>query len=471
MRRRLACALALVPCACSTEYAQIAADPGAGGASSSASCPSALADRLTITSVKVDSDIRYKRPGYDLFPADERIALARASDDSALVAWLDNALDNVHVTPLDHGFQRAGSDSLVPGTEISGLVAHPDGFALLVRGSDPGDPPVDPNGSGDDSAALLVVQRGGAPLLPVALTGTLGLGAPPEDHRHDCVGFMHGALAFNGQKYGAHFQSHGCVGNFNASFYTDKLVYVDPSGAFLEGGWDDKCSIDEDLRLLPGDDTFTALCMSSSVPFRGLNLLTTDPPRLLAEEFTTDGYCAGKFGSVVRLDDGSFVIAWLSRGPAMGSGNARQASKQANDIALVRLAADYQPLGPITWVTDTPDVAEINLHLARYGPNRLLLIWESFDQLRCSSLTCFGQRQGTYARLIDAAGNYLSESDTIDAPPNSADDLVVFSNGDVGWAFVPESDRSYSAVLPSDNGVPAVPAVREIRIARLRYCE
>jgi len=49
--------------------------------------------------------------------------------------------------------------------------------------------------------------------------------------------------------------------------------------------------------------------------------------------------------------------------------------------------------------------------------------------------------------------------------------MIVFPNKDVGWAFVPDSKRSYSDGLHLDSrGVPDVDNRRQISIARLIHC-
>src|SRR6266536_2271225 len=84
----------------------------------------------------------------------------------------------------------------------------------------------------------------------------------------------------------------------------------------------------------------------------------------------------------------------------------------------------------------------------------------------CDAGLCLGTYGGTHFRLADNQGNFLGPGEIIAAPPNSADDIAVFPNGDLGWAFVAE-DRSYSSPLTTLSGVPAVPAVRQVSVARL----
>lgn len=448
-----------------------AAGTGSSGTAGSAgenTCPSSLAERLSVTSFSTDVDVRYRRRGYDWFPTDERVVLAAGPAGDLRVAWLENAGQNVRVTPLDAAGERSGSDVIAKGYDVGGLVARENGFMLLLRGDDPGEPLSDPAANGEiATAALLVRFEGDSELFAAPLTGTASIVEDDrEDHRRDCASvWLKGRLAFNGEKYGAYFEVHGCEGNWSAPFYGDKLVYADDFGASVPGGWDWNCSINQGLRLLPeATGPFTSLCLSDGSPSRGLNWVSETGNVQLAEEMSTTGYSAGQFGSVVELAEDDYLVGWLSRG-------IDETARTATDIAFLHVGSDGMPTTPITWVLPTPETAEVNLHVAPYGSD-LLVVWDSIDDLRCSSTTCFGSYSGTHARLMDRSGTFLTPDETIDAPPAAYDDLVVLPDGDLAWAFVPDPDRDYSHQLPVDaDGIPDVPPHREIAVARLRYCE
>lgn len=475
--------VALSSTSCGTRFAETAelpSGPGdasggstgggsAGGRSgSSVPCPASLAARLTLTDVSVDDDIRYKRFAYDFFPADERVALAVGPNGAAQVAWLDNTLQTVHVTPLTPDGLRAEQDLVVSGNDLGGLVVRDDGFAVLTRRDDPGEPLSDPAArNAIAKAALLVRFRDGREAFAAPLTGTAQIDESlTNGRRRDCAATpLLSRLAFDGSRYGAYFVVHGCTGHPKASFYADKLSYVDDSGAHRAGGWAWNCSINQGLRLLPGAGPFTPFCLSDGAPYPGLNLVIEGkPPVHLSRETVEQGYSAAQFGSVVRMGDGRTLVGWLSRG--FGS-----ELKRAPDMAILQLDSDYTPQTGRTWLAETPTIAETNLHLAPYGPDRLLVVWDSIETTRCDEHTCFGTYTGTHLRLIDPDGNFLTEDEVLPVPPNSEDDIAVFPNGDLGWAFVPEETRSYAMPLTTDRfGVPRVPAKRQLRVARLRYC-
>jgi hypothetical protein len=455
-------------CSTPTRFAQTAREVSAPD-SAAASCPESLADRLTVTQIDLDVDIRYRRSSYDNFPVDERVALGVVPDGSGYVAWIENATGNLRVTPLDSHLLRRAPDVAVPGADIGGLVAHDDGFALLTRRADPGIAPVDPEQLGAvEKAAFLVRYRDRTEAFAVPLTGTLSITHSADPSARDCTAFfLYGRLAWNGAKYGAYFQVHGCAGDPHAPGYGDKLVYADDRGRYVKGGWNWNCSSNQGLRLLAETDAFSAICLSDAAPFAGVNLVVDGrAAQQLSGELTTSGMVQGQLGSLVKLDDDSYAIGWLSRAVS-----ANAAPKGAYDIALLRLGPDYTPLAPKTWPVETATLAETNLHVAPYGPDRLLFVWETISDLSCTGMSCFGTRVGTLARLMDRNGNWVSPETLIDAVPNTGDDIVVFPNGDLGWAFVPDPARSYANEVQTDrNGVASVPSKRRVSVARLRYC-
>jgi len=476
--------LGLCALGCGTKIAQTATKPNelnSGDGGLPASCGSTLASRLVITTIDVDDDIRYKREGYDNVQTDARIAFSVAPNGNIYVAWTNNSFDTVHVTPLSAFQTRLDADTLIPGYDIGGLVAQDDGFTLLLNRDDPGTPLVNPNPSDKPygKAAVAVRLRGGSIAFADALTGTASIvnASNPLD---DCSPErFDGRLAFQGGKYGAYFTVHGCQGDAHESYYADKLAYFDDQGAAVTGGWNWGCQIDEDMRIVPESGAFTSLCMTDNSSSGGMTLAqqgatSGDNPTLtlLAPEFVQRNVCAGQFGSVIKLADGSYDVIWLSRAGA--NSDDSQPAKPANDIALMHLTAAYSP-SAITWITDTPDIDEMNLHVAAYGPSRLLVAWDSVENFDCSrfpyDVTCLGSYTGTHFMLIDTQGNPLMPDEVLPAPPNSRDDMALFPNGDVGWAFVPDPARDYNTTLNVDaQKVPLVPAIRQISIARLLYC-
>ena len=450
----------------------------AGTAASIKGCPESLDQRLTVSTIDSGGyDIRYKKVGYDGFPLDESVLLSVSPRGRMLLAFRENSGTKLRLVTLNQQLTRDGSDLIVWAIDLGGLIAHDDGsFALLTRRDDTGEQLVDPTLPDTvGKAAVLIHILGTRELFNPALTGTTSITRTSNAVARDCAPSMSGRLAWNGAKYGAFFGVRGCQGDPHEGLDGSKLVYVDPDGNYLEGGWSWTCTGQQGMRLLPNSTSFTALCVSADTPFAGLNLVTEGtPPRQLAPEAVASDYAGGSFGSVVRMADGTYIVGWLSRGVPDSMATAKHPnvpSKTAPDIALLHLGADYAVLGPRLWLAETPGVAETNLHLAPYGPNRLLVVWDNIERLNCTARTCWGTYTGTSARLIDLQGNFLTPDVRIDAPPNSEQDIVVFPNNDLGWAFVPDDARNYAEPLPNNRGVPTVPTKRRLSVARLRYCE
>jgi len=462
-------------CSCSTKIAQTTYEippAAATGAGLPPTCGPTLKERLSVTSFQVDADIRYKLEGINQFPLDERIAFSAQPNGMAKVAWLDNGFANVHVTPLTVQGTRLAPDTVVEGIDLGGLIALDDGFTVLTRRADPGDPiNDDPNEGPIAKAAFLVRHQNGAELFGVPLTGTKNITDDQGNRRNDCSTTLQGRIVYNGSKYGAYFVVHGCRGSFAEGAYGDKLVYADDLGRYVRGGWPWGCSHDLSLRLVKEDDVFTSLCFSDHYPDTGLNLVIADQQsKQIAPEYTNPGYSAGKFGSVVKLGDGRYFVGWLSRGVDLDRmGNVSGPAMGPHDIAFTHLSRDRAPAGKNSWLMSTPDIDEQNLHFAPYGPDRILVVWDSIEKAQCMNGTCQGTYGGTHFRLIDGEGNFLTPEEILEAPPNSSDDIALFPNRDLGWAFAAEQ-RDYSKPLDIVNGVPNVAPVRQINVARFTYC-
>jgi hypothetical protein len=100
-------------------------------------------------------------------------------------------------------------------------------------------------------------------------------------------------------------------------------------------------------------------------------------------------------------------------------------------------------------------------------------VWETIDSPAFSSSNGYstGVYGGTHFRLVDAQGNTASDEEVLpDAiAPNGPDDIVQFSNLDLGWAYVPEAERNFQTPVTAA-ALPSLPVVSEIRFVRLTWC-
>jgi hypothetical protein len=202
-----------------------------------------LAARLTTTRVSLPARLGYLQPGYNNLPEWTRVDVATAPDGTAWAAW--PAADGIHVTPLNTAGARKANDIVIKGTtEVSGLVAFNNGFTLLTRVPD--------QNKWHETAAALISYRNGKRVFETRLTSAA---------TDDTAPVLDGALAWNGQEYGAYFVVHGAGGPADGHF-GDKLVYVSAAGRIRGGGWPWGCSHNEGVALSPGPTgKFPSLCL------------------------------------------------------------------------------------------------------------------------------------------------------------------------------------------------------------------
>jgi hypothetical protein len=200
-----------------------------------------------------------------------------------------------------------------------------------------------------------------------------------------------------------------------------------------------------------------------------LNLVVSGLPyRHLAYEYTTDGYSGGELGSIVKLSDGRYFVAWASRGVRATNTLPIEVAMDTHDIGFVVLSGDYVPLTRPDWLFSTPNVDEINFHLAPYG-DRLLAVWETVNNPVCRSGVCVGAYGGTHVRLFRTDGSPVGPAEDIPWAPNGGDDIVVLPDFDLAWAFAGDA-RDPSTLINAASGAPSVPPTRQIGIARFALC-
>jgi hypothetical protein len=321
-------------------------------------------------------------------------------------------------------------------------------------------------------AAFLLRYRSGAQAFALALTGTT---SPAPSLVYSSA--LTGQLAWNGNRYGAYFAVHAGTGSPMAGVWADQLSYTDDQGHLLSGGFPWGCSHDTGLRILAEPSgPFSAACLSDGSPQTGLNWMTEGAQQHLAFEEQWDGYTAGRFGSLVEISDGSHLVVWSSRGDGgqkpgsagtSGTLSFHARAMDAPDLAMLRVAANGSPEGPVTWLTRTPTQPEITVHVAPYGTDRYLVIWARLQSCQYDTGNCYGPFDGVFARIIDAAGNAQSGDEQLPAWPTDDANLTVFPGGDIGWAFVD--------ALPSYTGrigpTTTVPPRHTLSIARLQACQ
>jgi hypothetical protein len=409
-----------------------------------------LSERLTVTRIGLPTALPYLQSGYNGLPEWARIDTAVAPDGTLRVAW--PASGSIHVTPLTAALKRAGADTVVDDAqEVSGLVAHKGGFALFTRLPD--------SNKWNETAAHLVRYSDTGRLFDTALTGTA---------THDTARVLVGQLRWNGSKYGAYFVVHGAGGSTDGHF-GDKLRYVSSQGKVLDGGWNWGCSHNQGTALLPSDSgPFPSLCGDDwrSGIFVSTGIGAPNEAPLISREECWAGYCGGTPGGFVRIGS-RYAVAFTTRGTASqapdgtGRGYKVTARTQTHQVALRFLSDPSTPSGSVKTLTSALSVDNVNVRLAPYGKDRMMISWESYADARCSQGTCTGRFTGTHLRLIDTAGKFLTGDLTVRA--RIAGDIASLPNGDLVWAFADEKPDRTGPL----NG--ASPTTRTLSVTRLAY--
>ncbi|MGW3100395.1 hypothetical protein [Streptomyces sp. NPDC001100] len=410
----------------------------------------------TSTTVALTAKFPYLTAGYNNTRQWTRTSTAVAPNGTLRVAW--PAADGVHVTPLNAAGVRSGADTVVKGAkEVGGLVAHNDGFALLTRVAD--------TNKWKETAAAIIRYTNGKQTFRTKLTGTASNDTSPG---------LDGQLVWNGSKYGAYFVVHG-AGGFADGHFGDKLAYINAKGAKLSGGWSWGCSHNEGIALhAETSGAFTSLCFDDwrSGLFVSTGIGAPDVAPVVQREQCWAGYCGGTFpgrtGDLVKSASGRYATAFASRGAASAKKNAADSSGRGwtvtpktstHQVAVAFMANRNSGPGKAIHLTSAAGTENVDVHIAPYGKDRLLVSWESLKGAKCAAGTCTGTFTGTHLRLIDWNGKFQSADKVVSA--RITGDIAVLKNGTLTWAYAPVTP-TYASPL---NG--ASPTATSLRIARL----
>ncbi|MFM9591209.1 hypothetical protein ACKI1J_43430 [Streptomyces scabiei] len=419
--------------------------------------PAAGGLTVTHTTVALSAKFPYLSAGYNNSREWTRTATAVAPNGTLRVAW--PAADGVHVTPLTAAGKRSGADTVVKGTkEVGGLVAHNDGFALLTRVAD--------SNKWKETAAALIRYRNGEQTWRTRLTGT---------STHDTAPLLDGQLAWNGTKYGAYFVVHG-AGGFADGHFGDKLSYVGAKGGKLDGGWGWGCSHNEGIALrAETSGAFASLCFDDwrSGLFVSTGIAAPDDAPVVRREQCWAGYCGGTFagrtGDLVKSSTGRYATAFGSRGAASARKNPDDSSGRGwtvkpktstHQVALAFLKNRTTPAGKPVYLTSAKGTEHVNVRVAPYGKDRLLVSYETLENATCASGTCTGTFTGTHLRLVDWNGKLQGADQVVKA--RIPGDVAVLKDGTLTWAYAPVTP-SYTTALTG-----ASPTTKTLRIARLK---
>ncbi|CAE6470750.1 unnamed protein product [Rhizoctonia solani] len=443
-----------------------------------AALPATLA-ALSASSLKISDDTLTLPTSFDPIqaaywtglPNHRRTPFAVSPDGkSAFLAFLSAAKDAVYVQPVNPTTFAANGDAvkIANAKEAGGLVAHNDGFAIMVTlpvsGSDapPNSYPV----------TTLIRYKNGSQAWSTPLNGpgvhvSDGLSASPD---------MNGDLVYSTESglYGAYFVVTAYSG-WASGHFGDSVQYVNDDGKLQNiaqsSSWG--CSHNTGIAFEAASaPPFASVCAED----HGAIWLNTDTRSMngikIANENVTNGVSgepmggmSGSYSNLAALDGGRYIFAWQSRGAVnltpdswMGDGFTQASPRWLNhNVAIATMDAKNKLAGSqaistvgaasgddqVNWLTKEDGVDHRNVRVAAAGSGQLAVVtWEQLTSPKCEPvpLSCTGTFSGTFAQLVDATGT----GSTVGAAVNLGKDVTV--SGDmvtigtkVCWPFVKQT--------------------------------
>jgi len=358
-------------------------DGGVGGdidAGWTGPCPPTLAERLRVT--EIPSVMRSRLPTY----------LDPLGDGGARLAYLSGG--EIRIARLD-AREQVEATVATEGNDVSGLVSHGDGAALLVY-RDP------------DVMVLVRIEEDGTERFTTTMVGEVD---------HSVVGSKYitrdphyGRLRWTGDGYAAYL-GHNQTWDDGIGHQGDLLWYYDASGARREGGWDWGCSHSLAVRFHyhQGLDSPFTSCDSEGGVYLNGSFRTLIPD-------------ADHGGGIAPLSDG-VLVAYSHRGEAFNT-----------NLSIARVGADLSVSEQSVVSTEGP---HLGVHLAPYGPDAYLVGWIGGSTF--TPWDSFGQ--ATIA-LINADGSVVIGPENVAAGASPREDYVVLANGDIAWTAYPAESTS-----------------------------
>ncbi|CAE6474071.1 unnamed protein product [Rhizoctonia solani] len=443
-----------------------------------AALPAALA-ALSASSLKVSDDTLTLPVSFDPIqaaywtglPNHRRTPFAVSPDGkSAFLAFLSAAKDAVYVQPVNPTTFAANGDAvkIANAKEAGGLVAHNDGFAIMVTlpvsGTDapPNSYPV----------ATLIRYKNGSQAWSTALNGpgvhvSDGLSASPD---------MNGDLVYSAESglYGAYFVVTAYSG-WASGHFGDSIQYVNDDGKLQNlaqsSSWG--CSHNTGIAFEAASaPPFASVCAED----HGAIWLNTDTRSMngikIANENVTNGVSgepmggmSGSYSNLAALDGGRYIFAWQSRGAVnltpdswMGDGFTQASPRWLNhNVAIATMDAKNKLAGnqaistvgaasgddQVKWLTKVEGTDHRNVRVAAAGSGQLAVVtWEELTNPTCEPvpLSCTGTFSGTYAQLVDATGTGSTVGDAVNLGKDVtvSGDMVTIGTK-VCWPFVKQT--------------------------------
>ncbi len=353
-----------------------------------------LSKRLKVVDVPVDVEINVGQGidnpssfynGRALRP----VMYAPQPNGGAKIGWTDVA-GKIHITPVDKNAKRAGDDVTIDTGKLRDLVAHDDGSAALVL---------------RNGGMYLHRIKNGESVFQIRLISNW------------CRDIHWGSLAFNGEKYCAYFAIHG------GGHEGDALRYISPEGKILNGGWNWGVSHSIDMRLAVADKKFMPLALSDAYPGTGI-YFNHNQKRVTYVWGDRAGNTGGRIGGMVPVGDKMFVAF-----------TSKQGGRQHWTAALADFTQKPPHKQSVHKYLRDSDSDQVNVKLARYGKDRLLVSWLEKD----SSDRKF--------QMYDSSAKPIGGLETLPVRASARADLKTLNNGDVIWAHTWGDDKKKLKVV------------------------
>ncbi|KAJ5083740.1 hypothetical protein N7456_013167 [Penicillium angulare] len=388
---------------------------------------------------------------------------------SAYIAYLDSTETDVHVQQLDPTtFKATGTSvTITGGQEAGGLVAHNDGFAVLVNEAMPSGTTNAP----PDNTPVAVIYRytNGNETWKTWLGGPNvhaadGLSASPD---------MNGDLVYSlkSETYGAYFVVTDYSGDASGH-YGDSIQYVNTSGDVVDidgasSSWG--CSHNTGIAF---KETVKAPFASICAEDQGAIWLNTKTQGMtndgvkISNENTTNGASGepmgGMSGSYSALDrfynSTRFIFAWVSRGAIdvtentwMGDGYTNVKNRtNGRNVAIALFSDKYTLVGDqatstvgeedgdsqVNWITDGSNDCS-NAHVAVFDGESALVTWEEISDPTCDfiAMGCRGEFAGSFFQEVNSKGVKVGEA-VKSTDVYVAGDMVTMGDGRICWPYV-----------------------------------
>lgn len=353
-------------------------------------------------------------------------------------------------------------------TKAGGLVAHDDGFALLVNEEIPTGTSNAP-ASGTPVPVLYRYTDGkqswktwlGGP----GVRESEGLAASPD---------MNGDLAYSEESgyYGAYFVVTDYSGDASGH-YGDSIEYVADNGTLLDipgasSVWG--CSHNTGIAFEAADEApFASICAEDQGAI-WLNTRTQGMDNTgvkISNENTTNGASgepmggmSGSYSALARFADSSrYIFSWVSRGAIglsentwMGDGYTHSLNRTNNRNVAISLFSDkYTKIGvqassevgaedgdsQVNWITSGSGNDRSNAHAATFGSNNALVTWEEISDPTCDyiAMGCRGQFAGSFFQQVNSDGEKVGEA-LKSTDVYVAGDMVTMNDGRICWPYV-----------------------------------